>query len=67
MSAPSDLRGAAFGFFNLLSGAAMLAASVVAGLLWERLGPAWTFGAGAVFSALALLGLATWARGAAPG
>ena len=66
-SAPADLRGTAFGFFNLLSGAAMLAASVVAGLLWERLGPAWTFGAGAVFSALALLGLATWARGAAPG
>ena len=66
-SAPADLRGTAFGFFNLLSGAAMLAASVVAGLLWEGLGPAWTFGAGAVFSALALLGLATWARGAAPG
>ena len=38
-----------------------------AGLLWEGLGPAWTFGASAVFSALALLGLAAWVRGAAPG
>jgi MFS family permease len=66
-SAPADLRGTAFGFFNLVSGGAMLAASVVAGSLWEWLGPAWTFGAGAAFSALALLGLAAWVRSAAPG
>ena len=66
-SAPADLRGTAFGFFNLVSGGAMLAASVVAGSLWEWLGPAWTFGAGAAFSALALLGRAAWVRSAAPG
>jgi predicted MFS family arabinose efflux permease len=35
----------------------MLAASLVAGLLWDRLGAAFTFYAGAVFSALALAGL----------
>src|SRR4051812_131833 len=41
--APDRLRGSAFGLFNLASGVAMLAASVLAGLLWDRLGPAATF------------------------
>jgi MFS family permease len=57
-TAPADLRGTAFGFFNLVSGIAMLAASVVAGLLWDRLGAPATFCAGAGFCALALLALA---------
>jgi MFS family permease len=57
-AAPARLRGTAFGFFNLASGIAMLAASALAGLLWDRLGPATTFYAGAVFSAAALLMLA---------
>ncbi|MBI1966169.1 MAG: MFS transporter [Betaproteobacteria bacterium] len=53
-TAPAHLRGTAFGFFNLASGVAMLVASVLAGLLWDRLGAAATFYAGAVFSVLAL-------------
>ena len=57
-TAPADLRGTAYGFFNLMSGLAMLAASVVAGLLWQYWGPAWTFGAGAAFSVLAMAALA---------
>jgi MFS family permease len=56
-TAPPDLRGTAFGFFNLVSGVAMLAASVIAGFLWDRLGAASTFHAGAVFSVAALLSL----------
>jgi MFS family permease len=56
---PPDLRGTAYGFFNLVSGIAMLLASVLAGLLWDRLGPAVTFYAGAAFSVLALVGLAS--------
>lgn len=56
-TAPADLRGTAFGFFNLVSGLAMLIASVVAGLLWDQLGASFTFYAGAVFSGVALLGL----------
>jgi MFS family permease len=59
-TAPADLRGTAFGFFNLMSGIAMLLASVMAGLLWDSLGAAFTFYAGAGFSLLALLGL--WVR-----
>lgn len=55
--APADLRGTAFGLFNLVSGIAMLIASVVAGLLWDVLGASFTFYASAVFCALALLGL----------
>ena len=56
-TAPADLRGTAFGVFNLVSGVAMLIASALAGLLWEQLGASFTFLAGAVFCALALLGL----------
>ena len=53
-TAPAHLRGTAFGFFNLASGVAMLIASVLAGLLWDKLGSATTFYAGAAFSVLAL-------------
>jgi MFS family permease len=53
-AAPADLRGTAYGFFNLFSGAAMLAASAVAGLLWDGLGPALTFYGGGGFALLAL-------------
>lgn len=56
-TAPTDLRGSAYGFFNLMSGLAMLAASMLAGLLWDRFGASFTFYAGAVFSAIALVGL----------
>jgi MFS family permease len=56
--APADLRGTAYGFFNLMSGIAMLLASVTAGVLWDRVGPAATFYAGAVFCVLALAVLA---------
>ena len=50
--APADLRGSAFGFFNLVCGVAMLLASVCAGALWDWVGPAATFYAGAGFAAL---------------
>ena len=56
-AAPVDLRGTAFGFFNLVSGVALLIASALAGLLWDRLGAPQTFLAGAVFSAIALLAI----------
>jgi MFS family permease len=56
-TAPSDLRGTAYGFFNLMSGLAMLLASGVAGWLWDRHGAATTFLGGAVFAGVALLGL----------
>lgn len=54
-TAPADLRGTAYGFFNLMSGLAMLVASVLAGLLWDRFGASFTFFAGALFSAAALV------------
>lgn len=57
-TAPPDLRGTAYGFFNLMSGIAMLVASGVAGLLWDQLGASFTFYAGAVFCIVALAGLA---------
>ncbi|HEY0879323.1 MAG TPA: MFS transporter [Zeimonas sp.] len=51
--APADLRGTAFGFFNLVSGAAMLVASALAGLVWERWGASFTFYVGAGFCVIA--------------
>ncbi len=56
-SAPAELRGTAFGIFHLLTGVALLLASVIAGLLWDTLGYRGTFVCGAGFALLAALGL----------
>ncbi|MEO5669600.1 MAG: MFS transporter [Ramlibacter sp.] len=64
-AAPPDLRGTAFGCFNLLSGIALLVASGLAGLLWDRWGAPVTFMAGATLAAIALAALAAH-RPAAP-
>ena len=65
-TAPANLRGTAFGLFNLVSGIALLVASALAGWLWDVYGSTLTFYAGAVFSALAWIGLAIH-REPAPG
>jgi len=56
-ASPVELRGTAFGFFNLACGIATLLASVIAGALWDAVGPAGTFTAGAFFTFAALIGL----------
>ena len=56
-TAPADLRGTAFGVFNFVSGFALLAASALAGWLWDAFGPSFTFGASAAFAAIAWAGL----------
>jgi MFS family permease len=56
-SAPVDLRGTAYGLFNLASGLGVLIASILAGILWDRFGPSVTFYAGAVFCGLTILGV----------
>lgn len=56
-TAPAELRGTAFGMFNLMSGIALLLASVGAGVLWETLGAASTFYAGAIICVITLLGM----------
>jgi len=61
-AAPAQLRGTAFGFFSLASGVAMLIASILAGLLWDTLGSAVTFYAGALFSLAALTLLVAGSR-----
>ena len=61
-AASADLRGTAFGFFNLMSGIAMLLASITAGLLWDQLGAAFTFYAGAAFCLLTMIGLLVRSR-----
>jgi MFS family permease len=54
-TAPEDLRGTAFGLFNIVTGGALLIASLLAGWLWSAFGPTATFVAGAAFSASAAL------------
>jgi len=61
-TAPAELRGTAFGIFNLVGGGALLIASVVAGALWSAFGAPATFSAGAVFAMLAVLGLLVYRR-----
>ena len=56
-TAPAELRGTAFGMFNLVSGVALLAASIIAGALWDMIGPSGTFFAGALITAVALVAL----------
>ncbi len=53
-AAPAPLRGTAFGVFNLASGAALLAASAIAGFLWHYAGPAATFWVGAALATASL-------------
>ncbi len=65
-TAPAPIRGTAFGVFNLITGLATLVASVVAGALWDRVGPAGTFVGGALFTALALLTLLPLRANVAP-
>lgn len=57
VTAPPDLRGTAFGFFNLASGLAMLVSSGFAGWLWDAHDAAITFWGGAAFAMIALVGL----------
>ena len=56
-TAPPELCGTAFGLFNLVSGGALLLASVIAGALWSALGAPATFLAGAAFAAATSVGL----------
>ncbi len=64
-TAPADLRGTAYGFFNLMSGIAMLVASGLAGWLWDAQGASSTFYGGAVFCVIALIVLGWKAVGSA--
>ena len=67
-SAPTEARGTAFGVFGLVTGVLVLLASVTAGILWDRFGPAATFEAGGCFAALALVGMCflVWTKRTVP-
>jgi MFS family permease len=56
---PSDLRGTAYGVFALVSGIAALAASIIAGVVWDKMGqaPVFYIGAGFALVSLAMLAL----------
>jgi MFS family permease len=64
-AAPEDLRGTAFGVFNLVCGIALLIASGLAGWLWDSFGPRFTFYAGAAFTVIAWVGFLRYGRRAA--
>ena len=62
-TAPRELRGTAFGMFNLVTGLALLLASVIAGALWDAAGPRGTFFGGGAFTLLTLAGLMSIRKG----
>ena len=65
--AQPETRGTAFGVFNLVTGLALLAASVLAGVLWDVGGARLTFLAGAGVTALAAVAtLVLYASGGLP-
>ncbi len=55
-SAP-HMRGTAYGIFNFVCGIVMLISSIIAGLLWDHFGSSYTFFAGAIFTAIAFVGM----------
>jgi MFS family permease len=61
-TAPPELRGTAYGILNLLGGLAVLLASVIAGALWDAVGPQSTFLFGGVLTVIALAALAATRR-----
>ena len=54
-NAAPDLRGSAYGLFNLSTGCTLLFASIIAGVVWDRLGADATFLVGGAFATLAML------------
>ena len=65
-AAPAELRGTAFGVFNLVTGVSLLIASALAGALWEGIGPQATFLAGAGLAAATAAGLLAMRRAKRP-
>lgn len=61
-TAPAELRGTAFGMYHLLTGLALLLASLIAGVLWDALGFRGTFVGGALFAAATALALVVLRR-----
>jgi MFS family permease len=55
---PAARRGTAFGIFNMVASVGILAASVIAGALWDTYGPSATFLAGAGLASVALIAFA---------
>jgi len=54
---PDELRASGIGWYNTTVGLLQLVASVVAGLLWDRIGHEAVFYYGAIFAALGIVGL----------
>jgi MFS family permease len=52
-----EVRGRAFGLFHAVTGAALLPASLLTGLLWQRFGATAALGTGAALAGVAALGL----------
>jgi len=55
-TATPDLRATAFGVFNLVNGVMLLAASMLAGVVWQTVGAGATFAASAVITLAGLAG-----------
>ena len=64
---PATRRGAAFGWYSLTIGLGALPASLLIGVIWERVGVAAAFSFGSALALLAAVGIAFVAPGAGAG
>ena len=60
--APANLRGTAFGWFNLVAGAFLLPASVIFGSVYQSASPLMAFGFSATCALLSAVLLRVWVR-----
>jgi MFS family permease len=60
---PPERRGTAFGWFNLAVGLGALPASLIFGIIWDRVGPDAAFTLGAALALLAAVGIAVVGSG----
>jgi len=63
---PPEQRGRALGLYNLISGAGLFTASVIAGIVWDQASPAAALGLGAALATVAALLLRTRAGAQEP-
>jgi len=59
---PSDLRGTAYGYYHMIVGILLLPASLIAGFLWDKIGPPSPFLFGSIMAGIAGFALLLWRR-----
>jgi MFS family permease len=60
--APAELRGTAYGLYHCVVGISVLVGGIIGGVVWDTIGPQYTFYFGAGLAFLAMFGIVTLVR-----